>query len=132
MTKIQMLATAVILLVMGAMIACNHVPPPVDTAETDNHSPLLDFYRGPLNHLSAVRRGSCPSYPSCSEYSRQAIAKHGPVIGGMMTMDRLMRCGRDETKSAPLVLVNGRWRYYDPLENNDFWLGGHGQPPKKR
>jgi len=60
-------------------------------------------------------------YPSCSEYSKQAIHKHGFAVGWTMTMDRLMRCGRDEIKLAPRIFVNGEWRYYDPVESNDFW-----------
>lgn len=85
------------------------------------YSSMLEIYQGPLNHLSAVRRGSCPMYPSCSEYSRLAIRKHGFAIGWTMTMDRLMRCGRDESKLAPKIFVDGEWRYDDPVENNDFW-----------
>ena len=85
------------------------------------YSSVLEIYSGPLNHLSAVRRGKCPMYPSCSEYSKQAIHKHGFVVGWMMTMDRLMRCGRDEIKRAPKIFVNGEWLYYDPVEKNDFW-----------
>jgi len=38
-----------------------------------------------------------------------------------MTCDRLMRCGRDELKLSPQVMVNGRWKCYDIVENNDFW-----------
>ncbi len=60
-------------------------------------------------------------YPSCSKYSELAIHKHGFAVGWMMTMDRLMRCGRDEMKLAPKIFVNGEWRYYDPVESNDFW-----------
>lgn len=82
---------------------------------------LLDFYQGPLDHLSAVRRGECPMMPSCSEYSRQVIARHGPVVGWAMTMDRLMRCGRDGLRWAPRVIVDGRVKYLDPPAANDFW-----------
>ncbi len=82
---------------------------------------VINFYRGPLNRLSAVRHGACPMYPSCSEYSRQCIQKHGMIIGWMMTCDRLMRCGRDETQSAPEIRVNGKWKYDDAVERNDFW-----------
>jgi len=38
-----------------------------------------------------------------------------------MAMDRLMRCGRDEARLAPKVLIDGKWKIYDPLENNDVW-----------
>lgn len=82
---------------------------------------IVKFYQGPLNHLSAVRRGECPMYPSCSEYSKESIRKHGMIIGWMMTCDRLMRCGRDETKISPIIIVSGKWKYYDPVERNDFW-----------
>ncbi len=81
----------------------------------------IQVYRGPLNHLSAVRRGTCPMYPSCSVYSKQAIQKHGMIIGWMMTTDRLMRCGRDEMKLSPQIIINGRSLYYDPVAVNDYW-----------
>ena len=89
--------------------------------KSDPVSAMIGFYRGPLNHLSAVRSSECPMYPSDSEYGLQSIQKHGMLLGWIMTMDRLMRCGRDETKLSPKVFVNGTWKYYDPVENNDFW-----------
>lgn len=125
--KILFLALSVCLLV-----ACTHS----NVAEKDTeeksgvYNSLIEIYRGPLNHLSAVRRGVCPMHPSCSEYSRQAIEKHGFVVGWPMTLDRLMRCGRDEVKHVPQVYVDGMWKYYDPLENNDFWWD-KGQAEKK-
>lgn len=82
---------------------------------------LIRFYRGPLNHLSAVRLGQCPMYPSDSAYGLKAVKKHGPIVGWAMAFDRLLRCGRDETRLAPRVIVNGKWKSYDPVENNDFW-----------
>jgi len=59
-------------------------------------SAIIDFYRGPLNHCSAVRQGECPMYPSCSEYSKQAFEKYGVFLGAMIASDRVMRCGREE------------------------------------
>ncbi|WP_373501138.1 membrane protein insertion efficiency factor YidD [Desulfococcus sp.] len=82
---------------------------------------LVAFYRGPLNHLSAVRHGECPMVPSCSEYAREAMERHGELVGWMMATDRLMRCGRDETRHSPRVKIHGEWRYYDPVDRNDFW-----------
>ncbi len=82
---------------------------------------LLAIYRGPLNHLYAIRGGQCPMYPSCSQYSRQAIARHGPLVGLVMTTDRLLRCGRDETHLSPRILIDGQYKTYDPVEANDFW-----------
>ena len=90
-------------------------------SEDTAFSAAIDIYQGPLNHLSAVRRGQCPMYPSCSQYSREAVAKHGALMGWVMGMDRLMRCGRSELSAAPLIQINGKWRYYDPVADNDFW-----------
>ncbi|MGA9178110.1 MAG: membrane protein insertion efficiency factor YidD [Desulfobacterales bacterium] len=88
---------------------------------TDPLSLMGRFYRGPLNHLSAVRYGECPMYPSDSEYSLQSLQKHGMLVGWIMTMDRLMRCGRDETRLSPQVFINGKKKTYDPVGKNDFW-----------
>ena len=82
---------------------------------------LVDFYQGPLNHCSAVRYGECPMYPSCSEYAKQAFQKYGVFVGTMIATDRVMRCGRDELKTAPLIFVGGKMKYYDPLEQNTSW-----------
>jgi len=60
-------------------------------------------------------------YPSCSQYSLQAFEKHGFLIGWMMTCDRLVRCGRDETNLSQEIFVNGKLKFYDPVEKNDFW-----------
>lgn len=84
-------------------------------------SALVSVYRGPLNHLAAVRHGECPMFPSCSEYARQAVDRHGEIPGWIMACDRLMRCGRDEVSLAPRIQVNGEWRSRDTLSMNDFW-----------
>jgi putative component of membrane protein insertase Oxa1/YidC/SpoIIIJ protein YidD len=89
----------------------------------DPLSSMIRFYRGPLNHLSSVRPGECPMYPSDSEYSLQSTQKHGMLLGWIMSVDRLMRCGRDETKLSPEVFINGKRKTYDPVDKNDFWWG---------
>jgi len=104
--------------------------------ETDsNTGPLntaIAFYRGPLDHLNAVRTGSCPMHPGCSDYSRQAIAGHGPVLGWIMACDRLMRCGRDELERAVPIIVAGQRKYLDPVSRNaDWWHhSGQSEPPE--
>ena len=42
-------------------------------------------------------------------------------MGWIMAMDRLMRCGRDETRLSPKIMIYGKLKYYDPVEKNDFW-----------
>jgi len=82
---------------------------------------IIHFYQGPLNHLSAVKYGQCPMYPNCSRYALSAIDKHGALIGWIMTFDRLIRCGRDEINLSPEIMVNGQWKIYDTVAQNDFW-----------
>jgi putative membrane protein insertion efficiency factor len=64
-----------------------------------------------LNHLSTIPKflgmslirgyqliarpllpNSCRFYPSCSEYTRQAINKHGLIIGTLLGMRRISKC----------------------------------------
>jgi hypothetical protein len=39
----------------------------------------------------------------------------------MMTVDRLIHEGKDEESVSPLVYSDGKWKIFDPVENNDFW-----------
>jgi hypothetical protein len=61
-----------------------------------------------------------PMYPTASAYLGQAVAKHGMVIGIVMTADRLLH-EWDEQRRAPRVVKFGVPRAYDPVEANDFW-----------
>ena len=78
---------------------------------------MLWFYQ---KTVGPVVSGRCPMYPTCSQYSVEAIRKHGPVTGIVMTADRIIH-ELDEQDHAPLVRVGGRYRYADPVRNNDFW-----------
>jgi len=78
---------------------------------------LLRFYQTVISPLDGDR---CPMYPTCSEYSVQAIRKHGPFIGVVMTADRLIH-EEDEQRFAPLDKVGDRYRFIDPVADNDFW-----------
>ncbi len=120
----KILVKLILLLILFSLIVSCTYSKSMQTETGRGSDPLslmVRFYRGPLNHLSAVRYGECPMYPSDSEYSLQSIKKHGMLAGLVMSMDRLMRCGRDETRLSPEVFVNGRWKTYDPVEKNDFW-----------
>lgn len=78
---------------------------------------LFRFFQTSISPVDGER---CPSYPTCSQYGREAVRKHGVVLGLVMTFDRLIH-ESDEVHSAPLIPVEGSRRYYDPVENNDFW-----------
>ncbi len=42
--------------------------------------------------LATVLPRSCRFHPSCSEYARQALQRHGPGYGGLLALKRLLRC----------------------------------------
>lgn len=45
---------------------------------------------GPLKSL--YPHGFCRFYPSCSQYSLEAIEKYGAIRGGAMSIWRILRC----------------------------------------
>ena len=47
-----------------------------------DHSPFKIFFP----------HGYCRFYPSCSEYSIQALEKYGLISGGIKSMWRVLRC----------------------------------------
>jgi len=50
---------------------------------------LIRGYQGLLSPLFPPR---CRFYPSCSEYTRQAVGKYGTARGVWMGVKRLLRC----------------------------------------
>ena len=53
---------------------------------------LIGFIRGYQLLISPVLPPSCRFYPSCSEYARQAVSKHGAGKGSWLSFRRLVRC----------------------------------------
>ena len=78
---------------------------------------IIRFFQ---EYISPVDGDRCPCYPTCSQYSVEAIRKHGIWMGLVMTFDRLIH-ESDEIRQAPMMKVYGTYRYYDPVGNNDFW-----------
>ncbi len=86
--------------------------------KTQDQNFLFDFYQ---KHISPADGQRCQMYPSCSAYSSRSFKKHGLILGWIMTCDRLVRCGRDETKISQKIIIKGRKYSYDPVAANDFW-----------
>ncbi|HUT86986.1 MAG TPA: membrane protein insertion efficiency factor YidD [Candidatus Heimdallarchaeota archaeon] len=42
--------------------------------------------------ISPVLPSRCRFYPTCSQYGKDAIAKHGPFLGSYLAVRRLLRC----------------------------------------
>lgn len=101
---------------------------PVNNQEKSGFNLGAAFLSVFRDHISAVDGDRCPSIPTCSAYGVQAFKKHGFFMGWMMTVDRLIHEGKEETAVSPLVFSGGKWKIYDPVKNNDFWW----YPPKKK
>lgn len=71
--------------------------------------------------VSKADGNRCPMYPSCSHYSCQAFERYNPITAWILTTDRLLRCGRDETRLSKPVITKGRTRIKDTLADNTFW-----------
>ncbi len=65
---------------------------------------------------------ACQFYPSCSEYSRQAIKMYGFSTGMALTCDRFMRCSGGHTSDRRYPNFGNL--YFDPPENN--YVAGEG------
>ena len=89
--------------------------------EDSPSSPFIWVLKAYQETISPVDGGRCPSVPTCSSYSIEAFKKHGFFIGWMMTVDRLIHEGREEASVSPFLFSEGKWKLYDPVENNDFW-----------
>ncbi|MCD6582370.1 MAG: membrane protein insertion efficiency factor YidD [Desulfuromusa sp.] len=90
--------------------------------DSANNSVLQTAVQLFQKYISPVDGQRCAMYPTCSTYSLQAIRKHGPLIGVFLTVDRLYHEGDPIEQQQPI----NKWgyiRFYDPLENNDWWLG---------
>ena len=85
-----------------------------------SYNPLLWGVRLFQHYLSQVDGARCSMYPTCSHYSLLAFKKHGPILGYFLTTDRLIH-ESDEARYVPLIKKHGIIRFYDPVENNDFW-----------
>jgi putative component of membrane protein insertase Oxa1/YidC/SpoIIIJ protein YidD len=80
----------------------------------------LYFFQRVISPVDGARSNM---YPTGSAYARQAIKKHGALIGLVLTTERLMHEG-NEDQVSPRIRKYGLWRVYDPVEANDWWWYG--------
>ncbi|MBO5743632.1 MAG: membrane protein insertion efficiency factor YidD [Clostridia bacterium] len=50
---------------------------------------LIGFYQ---KYLSPLKKPCCRFYPTCSQYSRQAVAKYGAAKGSLLAAKRILKC----------------------------------------
>ena len=53
---------------------------------------LIDFYKKNISLWLESKNIKCKFYPTCSEYTRQAIEKYGAIKGLILGIYRVLRC----------------------------------------
>ena len=53
---------------------------------------LIDFYKKNISLWLESENIKCKFYPTCSEYTRQAIEKYGALKGLILGIYRVLRC----------------------------------------
>ncbi len=93
--------------------------PEASGQKTEGPGWFVGFYRSQISPAIGDR---CNLHPSCSEYFRQARAKHG-LLAFAMVGDRFFREPEvNNLKKEPITMEDGHVRYRDLLEYHDFWM----------
>ena len=53
---------------------------------------LIKLYKKTLSPMLEVLGFHCKYYPTCSQYTKQAIEKYGILKGGFLGIKRILRC----------------------------------------
>lgn len=53
---------------------------------------LINFYQKYISPIFSSKGTRCRYYPTCSEYTKQAIEKYGFFKGTFMGFKRILRC----------------------------------------
>lgn len=53
---------------------------------------LINWYQRYISIWLKSKNINCKFYPTCSEYTKQAIEKYGALKGGLLGVYRIIRC----------------------------------------
>ena len=53
---------------------------------------LIDWYQKNISKILESKNIRCKFYPTCSEYTRQAIKKYGVIKGCILGCARILKC----------------------------------------
>ena len=110
-----------LILMLLALPLQGHGLEPADTQPPLNAPSFLSLgIEGYQKILSPVLESNCYMLPSCSVYGKQAFSEYGPLLGLMLTIDRLFH-EANEDQTAPLVRHGGKVKLYDPPSANVWW-----------
>lgn len=53
---------------------------------------IIEFYQKNISLWLQSKNINCKFYPTCSEYTKQAIIKYGSVKGSFLGIKRILKC----------------------------------------
>ena len=53
---------------------------------------IINWYQKNISLWLETKNIRCKYYPTCSEYTKQAIIKYGALKGGFLGLVRILRC----------------------------------------
>lgn len=92
--------------------------------------PLIGLVRVYRYSLSALMGRTCRYLPSCSEYTEEALRRHGGWAGGWMGLARICRCrpGGGEGLDFVCEALPPEASWYRPWRYGR-WRGTNPEPP---
>lgn len=91
--------------------ACSEKDATQKTVSVKLSTSMIDWYKA---HVSPLNVMGCDYYPSCSQYTKEAIEKYGFFKGWLLGCDRLMRCNSDDWVYAKIE-VDGEVKKFNPV-----------------
>lgn len=76
--------------------------------------------------FSSVMGRTCRHLPTCSDYAREAIGRHGPWRGFWLGLSRVLRCrpwGSEGFDPVPADVPDHGWRFW----RYGRWRGANGE-----
>ena len=70
--------------------------------------------------ISPLLPPSCRYYPTCSNYMIDALKKHGPILGLIMGISRILRCNPFIRDNFTIFRNPHPERYEDPIISSKF------------
>jgi len=53
---------------------------------------MILLIKGYQRYISPLRPATCRFYPTCSDYTVQALAKYGVIRGSLLAIIRILKC----------------------------------------
>lgn len=53
---------------------------------------IINWYQKHISQWLSSKQIHCKYYPTCSEYTKQAIAKYGALKGSLLGIKRILKC----------------------------------------